>query len=102
MNHVFHPEAAVEFEESVRFYQTRGRTLGDRFAAQVRKSIQTILKTPERWRIIEDEVRRCRVAIFPYAVLYSIEREFVLIIAIAHDKREPGYWKKRLLSKPEI
>lgn len=41
-------------------------------------------------------------ASIPYAVLYSIEPNFILIIAIAHDRREPGYWKKRLLSNPKF
>ncbi|MEO7298450.1 MAG: type II toxin-antitoxin system RelE/ParE family toxin [Verrucomicrobiota bacterium] len=102
MNHVFHPEAALEFEDAVQFYQIHGRTLADRFTWKVRKSIQQILSTPERWRVVEADVRRCSVAIFPYAVLYSIEANFILILAIAHHKRDPGYWKNRLLSKPRI
>ena len=53
MNHVFHPDAALEFEEAVRYYRARGRVLGDRFAAEVRLAIQRILETPECWS------RRC-------------------------------------------
>ena len=49
MNHVFHPDAALEFEEAVRYYRARGRMLGDRFAAEVRFAIRRILETPERW-----------------------------------------------------
>ena len=92
MNHFFHPEAAVEFEESVRYYRERGLSLGEHFASEVRSAIRRIVATPERWRVIEDDVRRCLVRVFPYSVLYSIERDYVLIIAVAHGKREPGYW----------
>lgn len=100
MSHFFHPEAAIEFEEAVRYYKHRGRTLGDRFAAEARATVRRILETPERWRVLEGDVRRCLVRVFPYSVLYTIERDYVLIIAVAHGKREPGYWRHRLRSKP--
>ena len=96
MNHVFHPDAALEFEEAVGYYRARGRVLGDRFAAEVRFSIRRILETPERWRVLEQEVRRCLVRVFPYSVLYTIERDFILIVAVMHGKRQPGYWRYRL------
>ncbi len=102
MTHVFHPEAAQEFEESVRYYRDRGRVLGDRFASEVRGAIQRILASPGRWRVLEEDVRRCIVRVFPYSVLYTVEAEFILITAIMHGKREPGYWKLRLDSKPKL
>lgn len=100
MNHVFHPEAVIEFEEGVRYYKKRGRTLGDRFAAEVRTAIRRTVTTPERWRVLEDEVRRCFMRVFPYSVLYTIEHDYVLIVALAHGRRKHGYWKERLSSKP--
>lgn len=33
--------------------------------------------------------------VFPYAILYSIEADYVLIMAVMHCHREPGYWKNR-------
>ena len=98
MIHFFHPEAALEFEEAVRYYRERGRTLGDRFAAEVRTTILRIAATPGRWRVLEDDVRRCLLRVFPYSVLYTIEPDFVLIVAVAHARRQPGYWKHRLVS----
>ncbi len=100
MRHVFHPEAAAEFEEAVRFYRERGRRLGQRFAAEVRVAIRKILETPERWRVLEDDVRRCLVRVFPYLVIYTVEPDYILIIAVAHGSREPGYWRHRLGTKP--
>lgn len=96
MTHGFHPDAALEFEEQVQYYRARGGRLGDRFASEVRSAIRRILQTPERWRVLEEDVRRCRVRVFPFTVLYTIERDFILIIAVMHDKREPGYWRYRL------
>lgn len=96
MNPVFHPDAALEFEEAVRYYQARGRLLGDRFATEVRIAIRHILETPDRWRVLEEDVRRCLVRVFPYSVLYTIEPDFILIVAVMHGKRQPGYWRYRL------
>ena len=96
MTHVFHPDAAVEFEEAVRFYQDCGRGLGSRFALEVRAAIRRIVEAPEQWRVFEADVRRCRVRVFPYSVLYTIEPEFILVLAVMHGKRRPGYWRDRL------
>jgi plasmid stabilization system protein ParE len=96
VRHEFHPEAAQEFADEVLYYKDRGRGLGVRFASEVRTAIKKILDTPDRWRVIEADVRRYRVRVFPHAVLYTIERDYVLIIAIAHDKRQPGYWRHRV------
>jgi plasmid stabilization system protein ParE len=101
VTHVFHPDAAVEFEEAVRYYRARGRVLGDRFAAEVRFAIRRILETPERWRVLEEDVRRCLVRVFPYSVLYTIEPDFILIVAVMHGKRQPGYWRYRVGTEVE-
>ena len=102
MRHLFHPEAASEFEEAVRFYKVRGRKLGPRLRREIRRTISLILRTPERWRMMDSEVRRCFVNVFPYSVLFTIEPDYILIIAIAHHRRAPGYWKQRLTTKPKV
>lgn len=96
MRHEFHPEALLEFEEAVQFYKDRGRALGQRFAKEIRSTIAKIVATPDRWRIVEQDVHICRARVFPYAVLYTIEPGYILIVAIAHGQRRPGYWWPRL------
>jgi len=100
VRHVFHPEAALEYEEAVRYYRARSVKLAARLNTEVRAAIGKVVQAPQRWGVLEDDVRRCFVRVFPYRVLYTIEPNFVLIIAIAHSKRAPGYWKHRLASKP--
>ena len=96
MRHEFHPEALLEFEEAVQFYKERGRTLGQRFAKGIRTAIAKVVATPDRWRVLEQDVHICRARVFPYAVLYTIEPDSILIVAIAHGKRRPSYWRHRL------
>ncbi len=95
MRHEFHPEAYAEYEEAARYYAGRDRDLANRFIAAVEEAIERVLDSPTRWRIVDEDVRRCFAHVFPYAVLYTIEPEFVLIVAVMHCSREPGYWKAR-------
>jgi plasmid stabilization system protein ParE len=95
----FHPEALAEFEDAARYYANCRDGLELRFIACVEFALSHIQKTPGRWRIFEDDVRRCLTRVFPYAVLYTIEPDYILIIAVMHCHREPGYWRHRVKPK---
>jgi plasmid stabilization system protein ParE len=62
----------------------------------VEDAIRRIVETPAGWRLLEDGVRRCLTRVFPYGVLCSVETDFILIVAVMHGSREPGYWQRRL------
>ena len=96
MRYEFHPEALEEYEEAALYYTERDPGLGLRFIEAVEEAIQRILEAPTRWRVIDEDVRRCLTRFFPYGVLYTAELEFVLIVAVMHCSREPGYWKQRV------
>jgi toxin ParE1/3/4 len=96
MKHKFHPDALEEYREAALWYSSRERTLALEFTKSVEETIQRIVEAPERWRVINEDVRRCLTRIFPFAILYTIEDDFVLIVAVMHWSREPGYWHDRL------
>ncbi|WP_293161759.1 hypothetical protein [Okeania sp. SIO2C9] len=48
------------------------------------------------WPVIDEDIRRCLMRKFPYGILYTIEDNFILILAVMHCSREPGYWKDRV------
>jgi plasmid stabilization system protein ParE len=96
VNPAFHQEAIREFEEAVKFYGERGHNLAIRFKHELQKTITRVVAHPDRWRILEDDIHRCLVNVFPYSVLYTIETDYVVIVAIMHNKRQPGYWRSRL------
>ncbi len=95
----FHPEALAEFEDAARYYANCQEGLESRFIARVEVALSQIQQAPERWRIFEDDVRRCLTRVFPYAVLFTVEPDYILIIAVMHCHRDPGYWRHRLKSK---
>jgi toxin ParE1/3/4 len=96
MTYRFHPEALEEYQEAARYYAKRDPALGSRFIEAVEDAIQRILEAPERWRVLDDDVRRCLTHVFPYGILYTIEPEFILIVAVMHGSRQPGYWQRRV------
>jgi toxin ParE1/3/4 len=93
MRYEFHPEALQEYQEAALHYANRDAALALR---SVEDAIQRILVGPARWRIIDEDVRRCLTHVFPYGILYTVEPDFVLIVAVMHCGREPGYWKQRV------
>ena len=96
MNYRFHLEASAEYEADIRFYRKRQPGLQHRFVTAVEEAIGRILEHPDRWRMIEPEIRRCLTRKFPYSVIYSVQGDTIFIIAVAHGSREPGYWKHRV------
>jgi toxin ParE1/3/4 len=96
MKYDFHPEALEEYQQAVNCYAQREPALALRFVEVVEDTIRRILESPEQWRVIDDDVRRCLTRMFPYGLLYTIEAGFILIVAVMHCSREPGYWKQRL------
>lgn len=99
MRFKFHPDALAEYEEAARYYASCQDGLGLRFIGAVEHAIQQIVEGPERWRVLDGDIRRYLTRVFPYAVLYSIELEYVLIVAVMHCHREPGYWHERAFRK---
>ena len=96
MRFEFHPEALAEYEDAGRYYADRQEDLELRFMDCVEEAIHRASATPEQWRIFDGEVRRVLTHVFPYAILYTVETEYILIIAVMHCHREPGYWKHRV------
>lgn len=91
----FHPEGLAEFRAAAEYYEQQHTGLGQRFANAVEMAVAHVVAAPESWRVIEDGIRRCLTKVFPYAVLYTIEPDHILAVAVMHRRREPGYWRNR-------
>ena len=88
--------AQIEFDEAINFYNQQREGLGHEFAAEVLNTINRILRYPEAWNKLSKRTRRCRTKRFPYGVIYQIRGDRVLIVAVAHLRRKPRYWRNRL------
>ena len=96
MNHRFHPKAFREYADAVAKYEERQAGLGKRFIQNVEFAIDSLCESPERWPVLEQDIRRRLTRMFPYALLYSVEIDYVLIIAVMHCRQKPGYWRARV------
>lgn len=96
MKYELHPDALAEYREAARYYADCQAGLEQRFITAVEYAIQQIIATPKQFRVLEDDIRRCLTRVFPYAVLYTIEPDYILIIAVMHCHRAPGYWRQRV------
>ena len=89
-------EAEVELREAVAYYEEKSPGLGLDLEAEIERSIRMIRDFPGWWPLREDGTRRYLTHRFPYLVIYAYLKERIWIIAIAHCKRRPGYWKNRI------
>ena len=100
MKHAFHPDAFAEYVAAASAYEAGQPGLGERFIQSVEGAIESICQGPERWTILEQDVRRRLPRVFPYAILYTVEESHVLIVAVMHCHRKPGYWRARVAAPP--
>jgi plasmid stabilization system protein ParE len=98
MNYYFHPGALQEYAEATQYYAEITTSLATGFVSQVEEGINIILLNPQAWPPIEEDVRRYLTKRFPFGIYYTIEEnENVIIHAIMHLSRKPGYWKARII-----
>lgn len=86
--------ARAEMRAAVRWYESRRRGLGFEFVTIVDEDLKRIAALPEAaplWRS-NRPYRMWTVRRFPYAIFYEIRDEIVMVLAIAHQRRRPGYW----------
>jgi hypothetical protein len=95
MKFSFHPEADTEFFKSIEYYEQCELGLGYDSSVEVFSAIQTILKYPTAWSLIEDDIRRFLINSFTFGILYSIEEDEIYILAVMNLRRDPDYWKDR-------
>ena len=91
MKYEFHPSALEEYRQAALWYAEREPEVALKFVASVENAITRIVGAPTRWRLVDEDVRRCLTRVFPFGILYTIEDDFLLIVAVMHFSRVPGY-----------
>ena len=92
----FHPEARQDYLDALAWYIGHSEALGRRFQRAVSDSIDRIAEGPERCPVFEQGIRWTRLRRFPYVIYFEqVARDRVGILAVAHGRRRPGYWRGR-------
>ena len=96
MRLTFHPEARDEFLAAAAYYDAAVPGLGNRFLVAVRRATDLVLTHPTSGTPRSSGARRTLVTGFPYDVVYQVRESVVEVLAVAHQRRRPGYWRERL------
>ncbi|PYV59001.1 MAG: hypothetical protein DMG97_15180 [Acidobacteria bacterium] len=66
------------------------------FISSISGALEIVAQNPHRWPTYLHSARRYLLGTFPFSVVYLDDPGGVKIVAVAHHKRRPGYWKARL------
>ena len=87
--------AELEMLDAARYYELQASGLGSDFLDKIDSAVEDIGMHPERYPIVRFNVRRRLVHRFPYALLYRVDPEEIVIQATMNLHRRPGYWTDR-------
>lgn len=90
-----HPEASRELESALDWYAHRSPNAAAAFLREVEFGIERIREAPVRWPYFGMHTRRYLLGRFPFSLVYRVEANDVQVLAVAHDRRRPGYWSSR-------
>lgn len=96
-----HPAALQELHEAAFWYDEREAGLGNDFLDAIDGAIKQIVEWPNSAPVLTNgtrtpTIRHLSVEVFPYRVVYFVTDRDIVIVAYAHERREPNYWHRRL------
>jgi plasmid stabilization system protein ParE len=92
----FHPLAKQELKDAANYYDNISLVLGDAFLDEIERTLERIKTFPEAWTPLSLRTRRCRISGFPYGIIYQLQEQGILIVAIMHLQKQPNYWMDRV------
>lgn len=93
----YHPSASAELDAHVLWYDDEQPGLGAAFLGEVRAAEDAIADAPQTWSIVSKRrrIRRFLLTRFPFSLIFVANGDEILILAVAHTKRRPFYWRGR-------
>ena len=92
----FSAAARRDLNEAALWLELQQPGLGERFLKEVAQAQRLILDRPEAWHPLGLRLRRCRLKRFRYGLIYRLTADAIEVIAIAHDRQKPDYWRDRV------
>lgn len=88
--------AEIELDDAYEYYEYEIEGLGKNFLDEFKKGISRIVLHPLAWSRIQENIRKCVLKKFPYNIIYAIDDDAIIILAVSHQHRHPEYWIDRL------
>jgi plasmid stabilization system protein ParE len=90
-------DALEEAVAAAHWYAERSATAAAAFSDEIDEAESAIVRLPDAWPRFEHGTRRYLLRRFPFSLVYRVEASRIVIVAVAHGRRSPGYWHSRLL-----
>jgi plasmid stabilization system protein ParE len=95
------PEAQAEIREAARWYGEQEIGLSRGLLDEIETMLEAIAAMPRRFALVTGfdlsvEMRRALLKRFPYAIVFVLTADQILVVAVMHVRRAPGYWLYRL------
>jgi plasmid stabilization system protein ParE len=92
----YHPDTVSDLNRAVDYLEAQRRGLGIQLRLEIYQTIDRILSSPQQYRVVRGEVRRCFVRRFPFSILYSIvSDEAIRILVVRHHRQRASYGSRR-------
>jgi toxin ParE1/3/4 len=91
----FHPAADSELRAAANYYEDRVSGLGDEFLADVERACLRLSEHQALGPRLDSDHRRLALRRFPFGLIYRLSSSKVQIVAVAHRRKRPGYWRQR-------
>jgi plasmid stabilization system protein ParE len=88
--------AEEEMIEAALYYEAASTGLGTNFLDDVQRVVDNLRQYPEAGAAIADQLRRMLLHRFPFGIIYAVVNNELVIVAVAHHGRRPGYWQSRV------
>ena len=95
IRHRYLPSAREELNEAAAHYEASVPGLGDAFLDDVERAIETVRESPRIGVRTQRRLRKMILHRFPFSIVYVERDEEIVIVAVAHQRRRPGYWRRR-------
>lgn len=96
MKIIIEPAALAELKDSQDYYRTHASPrIAAAFTSEIESGIERLRSYPEVGTPVSKRLRNLALQKFPYSLIYHFKADVLTILAIAHQRRRPGYWAKR-------
>ena len=87
--------AEREIAQAAQYYNSKVPNLGTEFLREVKYAVKRLEADPEVAQAVRGDVRRWLIRRFPFGILYRVDPEEIIILAVMHLARQPDYWRGR-------
>ena len=91
----FLPPAEEELTEASLYYETASSGLGQEFLDDLQRTVDVLRERPQLGRPVGHSLRQATFRRFPFLLIYAEEPDQIVVVAVAHQRWRPGYWRSR-------